>query len=243
MQLGLEWQIKSPNAQFNWKTSGYSTNKLYVTLKNPTGPKLETLYELACKNKGATNDSTCITNTWTSFKNRDVKAWNAPNSFTRELSYYKTYDGDGKITAEDMLRNSYLDRYQGQCGAWADLFKKTLAINGVASNFVQVDPPTGYTGFGVKNIEFSGTSPYSTADLDITKPGIPGQNMVTPQAKLFGLHYIIKAGGTYYDPSYGVTTTGEADYSGKAVDALFNGSYWYKRSDLTQPPNLKFNVW
>jgi hypothetical protein len=244
LNLFLEWQLKSPNAQFDWKTTGYSTNKLYVTLNDPTGPKLETLYELACQNKGATNDSTCITNTWQSFSGRNVKAWYAPNSFTRKLYYYKTYNGDNKTNAESMLRNSY---DQGQCSAWADMFQKTLKINGVVSDLILVNPPTGYEGFGVKNIDFSGTSPYSQTDLDITKVGIPGQNMPTPHAKLFGLHYIVKAGSTYYDPSYGVTASSEADYSNNAAEALaditsYGVVWWYKRSDITPAPNLQFIV-
>jgi hypothetical protein len=37
MHFDMEWQIKSTNAQFDWKTVGYSANRLYVTLKEPTG--------------------------------------------------------------------------------------------------------------------------------------------------------------------------------------------------------------
>lgn len=64
------------------------------------------------------------------------------------------------------------------------------------------------------------------SDLDREPPpegaiGIAGQNMATPYAKLFSQHFIVHRTGdaTYYDPSYGVTTTGANDYTTQAIDA------------------------
>jgi hypothetical protein len=237
-----EWQIKSTNAQFDWRRAGASTNKLYITLHEAKGSKLETMYELACKNKGATTDAECITNTWASFSGRDVKAWSDHNTFERKLYYYSTKDGDDKYTADAMLKNP---NNQGQCHAWADLYKHTLEINGIVSrSIIKVAPPAGYDVFGVKNIGFSGSSPYRWGDLDVSVKGIPGQNMETPKAKLFGQHFIVRAEGKYYDPSYGATATDEAGYSNDAVDALYRNSSkdWHKRSDITPKPNLQFSV-
>jgi len=226
-----------------------SDNKRYVTLGKPINgtPLRETIYELACKNKEATNDGECITNTWASFSGRNVNAWSAPDTFDRTLYYYRTSDGDLVTSAVGMLENlpppsAPNTRNQGQCGAWADMFHQALRINGVPNNLVLVEPPlpvSGYSNFshfGVKNIGFSGTSPYTLTDLDPAVAGIPGQNIATPQAKLFILHYVVKAGSSYYDPSYGVTATDETDYSNKAVDALRSGTNWYKRSGITPAP-------
>ncbi len=92
-------------------------------------------------------------------------------------------------------------------------------------------PPTNYSQFGVKNITFddampsySGYDPWKygvnsrTDDLDVTVNGEPGQNTNPPYEKLFALHYIVHrtGDGTYYDPSYGVTTTGASDYTPNA---------------------------
>jgi hypothetical protein len=244
ISCNLEWWFESLNAQFDQKI-GANRNRLYITLKEPQGLRRETLYELACKNRGATNNSTCIANTWQSFSGTSVIAWDAPDSFNRPLCYYRTFDGDEKTSAEEMLENINPDPAQGdqgQCHAWADMFKEALQINGVASNFVTVLPPTGYIWFGVKNIGFgSGPGPYPS--VDTAPKGIRGQNMDTPAAKLFGNHFIVKAGGsffrrgTYYDPSYGATATSAANYSGNAIDALYKSPNWEKRTNQ----NLQFS--
>lgn len=77
------------------------------------------------------------------------------------------------------------------------------------------------------------------SDLDREPPpdgasGIAGQNMTTPKAKLFERHWIVHRTGdaTYYDPSYGVTTTSASNYTTAAIDAWRRSSdgHWRKRS-------------
>lgn len=51
--------------------------------------------------------------------------------------------------------------------------------------------------------------------------GLPGQNMNPPAEKRFNHHQIVRRGLTgnaYYDPAYGITTTGPEDYAPK-IDA------------------------
>jgi hypothetical protein len=53
--------------------------------------------------------------------------------------------------------------------------------------------------------------------------GAAGQNSATPAEKFFGSHYIVKApsglsvGGPYFDPSYGVTYSGDCAFESQAV--------------------------
>ena len=50
---------------------------------------------------------------------------------------------------------------------------------------------------------------------------LPGQNSLPhPKEKQFEVHWIVGRGGTYYDPSYGITGIGSKDYTDKAI-ALF----------------------
>ena len=81
-------------------------------------------------------------------------------------------------------------------------------------------------------------SPFT--NVDPTVAGIPGQNMATPQLKIFVQHFVVRAGGSYYDPSYGKTAKNATDYSNTALDALRFGTRWYRRSDITPIPNLEF---
>lgn len=59
------------------------------------------------------------------------------------------------------------------------------------------------------------------------RSGVAGQNSPNPQS-FFGFHSIAKFGGTYYDPSYGKTHTGAANFSINAVDGfVVSNSDWY----------------
>jgi hypothetical protein len=59
--------------------------------------------------------------------------------------------------------------------------------------------------------------------------------MSTPQAKLFGQHWVVHRTGdtVYYDPSYGTTCTGPADFTTQAVDAWHR---WWVPPPPPPPP-------
>ncbi len=80
-----------------------------------------------------------------------------------------------------------------------------------------------------------------TDDLDIRASGVPGQNMATPYAKIFGLHYIVHRTGdaTYYDPSYGLTATGASNYTSQAVDA-WGALYWNPERPANENPQVQW---
>jgi hypothetical protein len=47
--------------------------------------------------------------------------------------------------------------------------------------------------------------------------GLAGQNSPRPSEKFFDFHFIVLADGGYYDPSYGVTYTGERAFETSAL--------------------------
>ncbi len=159
----------------------------------------------------------------------------------RALHYY--LEENGYTTVAQLLVHA-----DGQCFAWASLFRDSLAGNGITSSgLTEVVPPSGCYEFGVKNIGFDDADPdypaeeiwkYSTDDLDTGVTGIPGQNTPTPAAKLFIRHWIYlvgQSGGPYYDPSYGVTYADKAAFTSVAVAAwgkIINDEvHWCKSSD------------
>jgi len=122
----------------------------------------------------------------------------------------------------------------GQCHAWAELMVDTLLAQGllwmsgepiqiVAVEIKTGDPPNDYVAFAVNNWATSGTA-YpkvivdSDAGVDGSTPTIPnplydeaadaagasGQGTSPNPPSMFGNHYIVKANGKYYDPSYGL---------------------------------------
>jgi hypothetical protein len=149
-------------------------------------------------------------------------------------------------TAAQLLHDA-----DGQCLCWAELFKECLLVNNVANlKKTKVEPYDYYIAFGVKNIAFDDENPtypesdpwfYAFNDLDMSATGIAGQNMATPNEKVFGVHWIVRRtdGSTYYDPSYGTTNTGAANFTANAVaawEALVTGAaHWRK---VTSSPSV-----
>lgn len=53
---------------------------------------------------------------------------------------------------------------------------------------------------------------------DLTsQPTLAGQNTRPPSEKVFGQHFIVQHGTTFYDPSYGSTYSNETNFESKAV--------------------------
>jgi hypothetical protein len=129
----------------------------------------------------------------------------------------------------------------GQCGAWADLFCDALVANGISSQEYEVTPKSSdLQYFLIKDWLFGfpffgGVFPYrlrfatNVVDMVPVPPGsvygdltslstLFGQNTSPPAEKVFNKHWIVKYGSTYYDPSYGITHTGEDDFETNAVE-------------------------
>ena len=248
-----EWEVSRTGNANTWKSvANQSANTMYVLLDNPAAPQLfRTVLHLACMNGGAANAATAKSNTWGLFGlpanagPANVKSWNL-----FPLTYYATLSGGLCTDTAPLLKTR-----EGQCHAFASLLKDVFAANGITTGIqiTRVRPPVGLTSLAVKNIIFKHppTSPstapfvYAQGDLLLSDPDLKGQNTAPPKAKLFEQHFIVHdtTGAIYYDPSYGVTTTGEADYTLRAIDGYSNdfGDHWRKIHPHAPADNLRFD--
>jgi hypothetical protein len=238
--------------------AGYSTNWVYVSLAQPlSGASLyHTVAHLACSHGHATDADDAAGNTWRLFSTgsgpSDVTSWDS-----KPLCYYKAGIpwADGTDNMADLLKQGY-----GQCNSLRELLESAWLVNGVVSApaTVTTAEAPGYHLFLVKHWSFSGPTgshapPYSytfylnAADGSMVgvsdfgdlrnDPGAPGQNSPTPAEKAFGKHFIQLLRSTYYDPSYGLTYSGEADFQSKAVEG-----FGVVDDDQPDPLRTRFNV-
>jgi len=208
---------------------------------------------------GGTTDASIRDATWGQFGTgsgpQNVNAWDpreAVRDYARELRYYGGATGNTTVAAllvpTDPGNGDYWG--DGQCGAWAGLLTECLGVNYLPDvDVIWVRPLIDYSWMAVKEIAFANPPTYPlndpwmyyhvptqrTGDLGLNLPVLAGQNTAPPYNKLFTLHYIVRiggGGGLYYDPSYGVTATDAAEYTGMAIDA------WQ-----TYDAGLAQNVW
>jgi len=239
--------------QINWKygigraataDAGQTSNKVYVALANPAAvPTLyHTVVHLACSVGHATNEPQAVSNSWSQLTGHNFTTWDG-----RTLYYYR--DGAGWSSPGQV--SQLLSTSNANCVAWRNLLRYALAVNGVGSDYVcvQATGPTneffvvGDWTFGTAT--FTNTLPYNwrlqfatngpphdmvprpPSDVygDLTSLiAIEGQNTAPPSEKVFGNHRMVRYGGIYYDPSYGVTHAGISNF----VDAAVDG-YAYRR--------------
>jgi hypothetical protein len=159
----------------------------------------------------------------------------------------------------------------GQCGSFANLLMDAAAANGVAAEWVDIetDNKTIGTTFIVKDwttLSASYTDPNYKYKLTLVaeadgrtgmvasgqgtdygdlrkEPTLHGQNTAPPSEAWFRWHFIVKFGGQYYDPSYGVTYADADDFESKAVwgYVLPVSGLDYKVREATGLRNMKFN--
>ncbi|MFW6119277.1 MAG: hypothetical protein ACOC7S_02995, partial [Planctomycetota bacterium] len=229
-----------------------------------------TVAYLACGNPGATSADQAQDNTWQMFapvsgnEGDDVCAWNEEQrDYSRALHYWKVVPSPQKTTGE-LLADA-----NGNCDAWVHLFRDTLLVNGVASYRVIVFPWNGIPEHAdeyrlvVKEVDWDEQDPefpdepiwkYGEGNIDKSPAGLPGQNVETPAEKIFWWHwidewiYLVEVNGEqeerseYYDPSYGVTYNGEADFTAKAIAGwgkLKDGDMHFAKISSPRPPEEK----
>jgi hypothetical protein len=140
-----------------------------------------------------------------------------------------------------------LRRRNGQCRTFVNVLRLAWEINGAETIRFQVTANDGRKMFinnwQFNNPPFGSTYVFNAALHALKKPmppgdygnltnltGVRGQNNDAPAAKIFDDHVIGRyrfPGGPlsaiYYDPSYGVTYTNEADFEQRAIAGY--GSY------------------
>ena len=222
--FSYEWQIKSTNAQIDWRPAETSANKLYLTYKEPiTALRQETLYDLACgPNAGKTNQNQIVMGSYGRFTGRSVPRI----SDGTVMTYWKNWRTapPPPDTVVDLLASS---DGNGNCQAWSGLFRDVIRLNGIAGaqRMMVCNPPYSNNALSVLVIQWNfgtpptspmhPTYPYTMGQLAGTGvhawPGniAPGQgNPDTPP--LFSGHWVTKwrepgylTHTYYFDPSYG----------------------------------------
>jgi hypothetical protein len=137
-----------------------------------------------------------------------------------------------------------LEKGEGQCQAWAELFGLSLAIEGIHSKGVRVWAKWGAGAepcavlsacfFLVKNWEFAagagsvpGLFKYAPTEVKDTN-GVQGQGIENPSS-WFGNHVIVEVGSGLYDPSYGTAPITGAEqlkkYQAASIAGFCEGAF------------------
>lgn len=200
-----------------------------------------TAVHLACKDPGASLGPTAAAKTWALFTSSggpsNVKTWDEKTLYYYEpgRNFLENTDS-GLVTLKGLLTMR-----RGQCGAWCLLLQHAWAINGVSSTHVTATC-TGADGFWVTDWDDLSTAHpfwFQGSGMDMIPTPLPGnpfyyydnpsspayflnKNTIKgqgtaggsncPSEKVFQNHQFLCYGGTYHDPSYGVTYSSQADF-------------------------------
>lgn len=224
----------------NWVDAGTSTSPLYVVLGDPQKPIYFTLLDVSCESaKGKSSPDEVVTESFKPY----ADARGTGKGFVRKgdglsMSYYNkgsaTGSGSDMQTTDGLLSNA---EATGRCGGWATLLRHMWAMHDITLTgrrwYIRADQKSLMNTnlrFLVKNCTFSakGSAPTEAythngtrAKNEVTKlEGLPGHGQNNPQFD-FGDHVVVKYGGKYYDPSYGVGPYDTDDaYLSAALDGL-----------------------
>lgn len=103
-------------------------------------------------------------------------------------------------------------------GPWTDLGSTSHTVYVKVQIKPIYQPPAGsglFTNMLIKNWAFNQShsvpaegSPFTHFNSEFTlAAGIPGQSNVHPSQQSFGVHFIVRHNGRFFDPSYGTTST------------------------------------
>jgi hypothetical protein len=246
----IQWQISFDGGS-TWEDAGTSQNPIYVCLQGPVSgvpSPFRTVVHLACSKTGATNADQAVAKTWALFSGpANVCRWDGS-----PLYYYKpgtTFDiSQNPVTTAGLLKVGSAECFgwahllqdawtlNGVTSQWNEadpigyqaFWVKTWTALPTSGDFYFQS-----TSFDMNPYPRSGSPPRPDPYGYYDKPGgtnfknertLYGQNSApgAPAEKVFGNHQFLKYNGTYYDPSYGVTYTGPADFQSKAVAGFGN---------------------
>lgn len=138
----IEWEISVDSGE--WQDAGKTDCLIYVPFKKPTFEEYiktsseytehieEYLYFGCLHAQGADTSEGCIQNIWKKFKSKNISL----ADFGHEgkagviLTYYKSHLCKN-TTAEELLNGKSNNPYDGQCGAWAEVFKMIFEAQGL----------------------------------------------------------------------------------------------------------------
>lgn len=230
-----------------FRSAGSSRNVFYVVLGDPAGtPPYWTLLDISCRGAaGATTAADVIRLAYRPFTGLQLTR----KRDGRGLTYWAPDTTTATNTAQLLARGDGA----GQCGSWAEFLSDMYKAHGIGGALkVAVarsltDWSDGITGFLVKNWTFVGAGSHRrpfTHEMwtECRKlPGIPGQRNPDPPPGFFN-HFIVRAGGQLYDPSYGGgPIANHSAWEVGAIDGLFASGYaGYPKSNYPTQWLLQF---
>jgi len=223
----ISWQM-NPCGQ-GWGGAGTSRNVIYVTLGNPSGtPNYWTLLDLSCRAAaGETTAAGVITKAFDSLRSRAINR----KRDGHDLTYWNPQNACTSTNTAQLLAAA---NGAGQCGSWAEFLIDMYKVHGITNGDkilivrTQAAWAANSEGFLVKHWVFdhppaSSASSYTHWVPSQCRPGahLPGQRNSAPPPAFYN-HFIVRADGKFWDPSYGAGPfTDHLSWENAAIDGLF----------------------
>ena len=195
MTIKWSYAAATTNQPLKFAYAGTSTNKIYVSLREPTADTLTlTTVHIACANAvGMSADSNIVQAIWQNFSSLNVKR----QSDGSILGYWLTPDPQGGGDSFSLILYS-----DGTCGSWANLFLDAQKVhNIIGSTNWGIYPPSGFQEIGIYT-------------------NLPAQGNPNPPARFID-HNVVEWSGAIYDPSYGKVFSSKLDWEDKSVSFYF----------------------
>lgn len=224
----ISWQMNPGKRGFS--PAGVTRNVIYVTLGNPAGtPNYWTLLDVSCRGaQGETTESGLINKAFSRLKLGPGHAGISRKRDNQPLTYWKP------MPPPNCARNTLqLLKFSGagECGSWAAFLIDMYKVHGVttADKVLIVRTQTAHPseGFLVKHWVFRHPPPSKANAYTHTVPSecdkgvhLPGQNNSSPPASFYN-HFIVRADGKFWDPSYGAGPfADQKSWENAAIDGL-----------------------
>jgi hypothetical protein len=220
--------VRNPAVQV-FTSAGTTRNVTYVTLGDPSGtPNFWTLLDVSCRAAaGQATASDLITKGFDGLRSRSItrKRDGQPLTYWNPLPPPTCARSTSQILASA--------NGAGECGSWAEFLIDMYKVHGVTSAdkilIVRTKPvfAAGTDGFMVKAWIFDHPPPSAASAYTHTpaqcRPGVrlPAQNNTASPAGFYN-HFIVRADGKFWDPSYGAGPTADQKaWELGAIDGLF----------------------
>ncbi len=263
--LSISWDVTWDST--NVVPTGSSDNTCYIVRATPAMPgglsgvsayqPFESFFDIACRlQSGSSAESDVVAGVWAALSQfSGIGGSGVPRTARKAI--------DGNLNPDGRVMNFFLNSTpgfcqwvslmlahpdgNGDCVAWAQLLRGCLAVHGVSSEVIEVTPLSPSTHLMINNwhellsphIGWPWLLGVHVSENDVNGfpvPGIAGQDNPLPPKRL-NLHYIVKYGSDYYDPSYGL-----GPFASPAVyeDAAFWGQLQPIASSLYGIKNIQF---
>jgi len=180
----LDWEASSDGGN-TWIYVGSSSNDIYLTWDTPQTDLFHTVIHIGSHNAhgiGGAEPGPVVEAAWQEFADLEVQ-----RLYDGMVMKYN-HDRDTALEAPDMLAHP---QGKGQCTAWADLWIRVLAAQGIEAEPRDMRPQAPYSAFRVRLMPAQGSGGANYTNTD------------------FGFHRVVAVDvfpDTIFDPSYGTRT-------------------------------------